>query len=95
MNDLTFYVYKQEQGTIRNLTLKEAMSEFKKSCIDKDRYYKALGVEDKDGAIDLLIEDKEDNIKLSKDYLQVTRFALNPLIYINTINILRDNFISD
>ena len=93
--EITFYVYRQEQGDIEGLTLKEAMREFKKPCTDSSRWYKSLGVQDKYGAIDLLIEDKEDIVKLSQDYLQVPRFKDNKLISINTINILRDNFISE
>ena len=93
MEILTFYVYRQEQGTISGLTLKEAMKEFRKPCIDNGKWYKSLGIQDNDGAIDLLIEDKEDIVKLSQDYLQVQRFKDNKLISINTINILKDNFI--
>lgn len=95
MENLTFYVYRQEQGTISGLTLKEAMREFRKPCIDNSRWYKALGVQDKEGCIDLLIEDKEDIVKLSNDYLQIPRFKNNSLISVNTINILKDNFISE
>ena len=95
MENLTFYVYRQEQGTVQGLTLKEAMREFRKPCVDSNRWYKSLGVQDKEGCIDLLIENKEDDIKLSDDYLQVSRFKNNSLISINTINILKNNFISE
>ena len=94
MENLTFYVYRQEQGTIQGLTLKEAIREFRKPCIDNNRWYKALGVEDKEGCIDLLIENKE-VIRLSNDYLQIQRLKNNSLISINAINILRNNFISE
>ena len=101
MEKIKFYVYRKEEGSVRNLTLKEAMYWFRKgsaddSIIESTKQYRALGIEDADGSIDLIkTEGQDDIVTLSRDYLQIPRFKNNKLISINVINILKSNFISD